>query len=87
MVVLRLASTTCRARQEEQDFTFHPWALANGIECGGGKEAGRATEGLDGEGEWDSDDDRVEQGYKDPEVTHHTINRCLVAWPARACSA
>eukprot|EP00904_Undaria_pinnatifida_P007217 jgi/Undpi1/3625/HiC_scaffold_16.g06995.m1 len=53
--------------KEEQDFTFHPWALANGIECGGGKEAGRATEGLDGEGEWDSDDDRVEQGYKDPE--------------------
>jgi len=48
--------------QEEPDYSFHPWALANGIECGGGGNAmaaaGRAggQEGVEDE-EWSFDYD------------------------------
>lgn len=63
--------------QEEPDYGFHPWALANGIECGGGDGGksmasdGRAggEEGMEEE-EWnfdyDEDVEDIEVGKATP---------------------
>ncbi|CAM9361381.1 unnamed protein product [Pylaiella littoralis] len=48
--------------QEEENYGFHPWALANGIECGGGKAAG--DEGEDGVEQRD-DGDEEQYEYED----------------------
>lgn len=73
------------------DHAFHPWSLANGIECGGGKAMARGggeEEGFDGEEEdWGFDDDDL-QGKDDTQVTclltgtwgfqhTHVVLRCV----------
>eukprot|EP00752_Nemacystus_decipiens_P009378 g8381.t1 len=45
--------------QEEQYYGFHPWALANGIECGGGKAMADEAEGEEGD-PWEFDDEEDE---------------------------
>lgn len=53
--------------QEEETYGFHPWALANGIECGGGSGGDKAWAG-EGENEeegWSSDDDEEEYEFED----------------------
>lgn len=60
------------AGQEEVDHGFHRWALAGGIECGGGKATGRGAECLGEEEDWqcdDDDDDYFEGRDDDAEVT------------------
>lgn len=73
------ASLVCRGvnlpfhlRQEEKFYGFHPWALEDGVERGGGKAMAAAAEGKEGVEDWSFDDDDFEGGVgdDDAEVRH-----------------
>ncbi|CAM9924648.1 unnamed protein product, partial [Hapterophycus canaliculatus] len=42
--------------QEEVDYAFHPWALDDGIECGGGQGMAEGVSGVEGPEEFSFDD-------------------------------
>lgn len=55
--------------QEEENYGFHPWALANGIECGGEKSIAKGAEGEEGGEESAFDGDSYWGGDYGEEVT------------------
>lgn len=63
-----LGHHACYGRQEETYHDFHSWALADGIECGGGKAVGERDE--EGEEGFDFDEEENEHqgGVHDTEV-------------------
>lgn len=70
--------------QHEADFAFHPWSLAKGIECGGGKAMAQEEDGevgYDGEEEdWEFNDNNL-QGTDGTQVI-----RLLTGPMFRACT-
>lgn len=70
--------------QHEADFAFHPWSLAKGIECSGGK--AMAQEG-DGEVEYDGEEEDWEFDDNDLQGTDGTqVTRLLTCTVIRECT-